>query len=44
MMFSWAELIQRGLDATGLIEKQELVDKLVEARVEGVQAFLPGGS
>ena len=39
-----AELIQRGLDVTGLIEKQELVDKLVEARVEGVQAFLPGGS
>ena len=39
-----AELIQRGLDVTDLIEKQELVDKLVEARVEGVQAFLPGGS
>lgn len=38
-----AELITRGLDVTGLIEKQQLVDRLIEARVEGVQAFLPGG-
>jgi protein OS-9 len=38
-----AELITRGLDITGLKDKKDLVDRLVEARVEGVQAFLPGG-
>ena len=38
-----AELITRGLDVTGLKDKKQLVDRLVEARVEGVQAFLPGG-
>jgi hypothetical protein len=37
------ELTERGLDVSTMVERDELVQALVQARVEGVQAFMPGG-
>ena len=39
-----ADIIDLGMGNPDLPTPKAIVDKLVEARVEGVQAFLPGGS